>query len=149
DANGNRITWQQPGNLDVTTGYTDTMGRNIPSLLGNWAAGFEQYLNAGTVVGGSPGDTTGCTGPLPIMYAFTWNPPGPNGGTYPIKFCYVDVVETLPTYPDPNHPGTNIPPAAADTAIFGGVLQSIVLPNGTAWTFEYTNDGPRDLAKIT
>ncbi len=149
DSNGNQITWQEPGNLDTTTGYVDTMGRNIPSLLGTWGAAFENYLNLGTVVGGTPEDPSGCTGPLPVMYAFVWAPPGPNGGTYPIKFCYVDVVETLPAMPNPNNGGQPDPPATVHMAAFGGVLQSIVLPNGTAWTFEYTNDGPRDLAKIT
>jgi RHS repeat protein len=28
-------------------------------------------------------------------------------------------------------------------------LQSVVLPNGTAWTFQYSNDGKGDLTQIT
>jgi YD repeat-containing protein len=56
---------------------------------------------------------TGCTGPNTITSVYLWNFPGVNGGTYPLKFCYYGGGPS------------------------GMGLQSIVLPNSTAWTFQY------------
>jgi RHS repeat-associated protein len=62
-------------------------------------------------------DFSGCTGTQPISFVFLWSPPGVNAGTYPLKFCYFD-------------DGTS--------SSFQYELQSVVLPNGMAWTFAYT-----------
>lgn len=94
DANGNSITYS------ATTGWTDTMGRSIPPIL------KIQSTNAS--------DFTNCTGPQPTTVVVLWNPPGVNGGTYPLKFCYFGA-----TVPNPD------------------ALQSIVLPDLTAWTIQY------------
>jgi hypothetical protein len=98
DANGNQISYL------LLTGWVDTMGRKIPNLTGT-----------GTT---NPSDFGGCTGTGTIVSVDIWNPPGVNGGTYPLKLCYVSVT------------------------LLGGTttfteLQSIVLPNGSAWTLTY------------
>jgi YD repeat-containing protein len=74
-------------------------------------------------------DFTGCTGSLPMEAVDLWNAPGPNGGSYPVKLCHGTLVETN---------GNDASP-----------VQSVVLPNGTNWTFEYTTDGFGDLARVT
>jgi RHS repeat-associated protein len=114
DTNGNQIT------CSSSTGWTDTMGRNIP--LGASA---------------SPTASPACpTGPTPVSSAMTWNPPGVDGGTYPIKFCFGTVTETT-FYAEETFTYTINP------------LQTVILPNGTMWSFQYTSDGNGDLSQIT
>ena len=104
----------------ASTGWTDTMSRVIPMA-----------------VSANPSDAPACpTGPTPVSSAFLWNPPavdGVNGGTYPIKFCLGTVAESAP--------------------IYGGYtaypLQTVILPNLTMWSFQYTSDGNGDLSQIT
>jgi len=112
DTNGNQIVISGPPGFQNS--WTDTMGRYIPSQPAEFTAAYGS---------GSSGDTTGCTGPLPTGFAFTWNPPGLNGGTYPIKFCYAAVTETLPPLPNLIGPQSYSVPD----------LQSVVLPDGRAW----------------
>ena len=118
------------GNQITASGsiITDTMGRQIPF----------------PPVEGSAGNTnsTGCTGPLPIASAVSWTPPGYNGGTLSYKFCYANVPIVLP---DLGGGGYNYPQP---------MLQSIVLPNGTTWTFVYSGMDSQgysrgDLTQIT
>jgi len=99
DSNGNEITFS------ATSGWTDTLGRVIP-------------LPTTTT------DFSGCTGTYQITSAELWNPPGVNGGTYPVKLCFATMPNSISTL---------------DEAL--SELQSIVLPNGTAWTFSYTGVG--------
>jgi hypothetical protein len=82
-------------------------------------------------------DFTGCTGPLPTIYASEFIAPGVNGAPYIVKFCSASV----PIKP----PGTG---ATTGTPTTWPSLQSIVLPNGTAWTFLYDTTGFGDLAEI-
>jgi RHS repeat-associated protein len=114
DANGNYITLSSN-----YTSYTDTLGRQIPAPP--------------TV--GSSGNTnsSGCTGPLPIAFAVAWTPPGHNGGNLNYKFCYVTVLANMaPLVNNGQHSGLtkNVT-----------MLQSVVLPNSTSWTFEYNDPG--------
>jgi RHS repeat-associated protein len=95
DTNGNQITLNLNG-----TGYTDTMGRTIPLV--------------GAITSTNSADFSGCSGTQPITVVVLWNPPGPYGGTYPLKFCYFG--QTVPT---------------------GFTLQSVVLPDNTTWTFQW------------
>jgi hypothetical protein len=111
------------------------MGRSIPAWSSAYNAASNAYGQSGTA-----GDTSVCTGALQIAFAFTWNPLGLNGGTYPIKFCYALVSETIPQTIGP--PGTN--PSTYTTS----ALQSVVLPDKTSWTFQYTNDQKGDLSQI-
>ncbi|MBZ5695911.1 MAG: hypothetical protein LAN36_11200 [Acidobacteriia bacterium] len=123
DTNGNSITYSGSG-----VGLTDTMGRVIPSIPAPTS------------------NVTGCPQPPSVPYApssaATWNPPGVNGGTYPILFCYVQLSETNPI-------GSELNGAPWQPLTYTGTeLQSVVLPNGTSWTFEYTTDGNADLSEV-
>jgi len=131
DANGVRSTSLSPGapgtiedtngNLITVTSdnYIDTMGRVVPKTY------------AATT------DYTGCTGPLPTASAYVWNFPGLNGGSYPIKFCYGGPVTEISDF------------YTQQTTLQAHPLQSLVLPDGSAWTFEYTTDTKGDLKQIT
>jgi YD repeat-containing protein len=99
DPNGNQITFSS------TSGWTDSMGRAIPLPTKST----------------NQGDFTGCTGSQTISFVLLWNPPGVNGGTYPLKFCYFAE----------NSSGSWIQYE----------LQSVVLPDNTTWTFQYTPAG--------
>jgi RHS repeat-associated protein len=128
DADGSKIG--QAGMLEDTNGnqltwsadVTDSVGRTIPSFGGS-----------------SSGAGTCPSGPLPVNENKVWNVPGPNGGTSTFVFCMalVDIVE--------NYDITD------DTQVWHevGYLQSVVLPNGTTWTFQYSTDGNGDLTEIT
>jgi RHS repeat-associated protein len=102
-----------------TLGYIDTLGRSIPA----------------------PTATTnysGCTGPLPIVSAKVWNIPGPSGGTSTFKFCYATV-----TF----HTAFNVA-YVSEASGSGPLLQSVVLPNNQAWTFQY-GDQYSNVTQIT
>src|SRR5208337_5313335 len=101
DSNGNEIAYSS------TTGWTDTMGRTIPVIPAASSSGLSSCPQPPTV-------------PLAPTSAAVWSPPGPNGGTYTVTFCYATVTYTQPW------------------AGSASELQSVVLPNGTTWTFAYT-----------
>jgi RHS repeat-associated protein len=168
DTNGNQISYSTPGS-NTFGGYVDTLGRAIPlptpsGILMSMTTNGQTTVysttcpSPGVVVTttstyngttstqtscnvGTTQDYSGCSGPLPITSATLWNPPGLNSGTYPIKFCYVQISETLPF--SLSFCFTPCSPYV------GNELQSVVLPNGTAWTFQYTTDGNADLAQVT
>jgi len=108
--------------ISVSSGtYTDTIGRVIPS----------------------PASTTNfsaCpTGALPISSASLWTVPGPNGGTVTLEFCYVTVNVNIPA---------NEPSPVRGASGPKSLVQSIVLPNGTAWSFEYNDRNPGDPSSV-
>ena len=74
--------------------------------------------------------------PLVPVSAYTWNLPGVNGGTYPLTFCYVNVPVTV------NWDNQILHESEEE-------LQTVMLPNNTSWTFQYTTDGNGDLSQIT
>jgi RHS repeat-associated protein len=119
DPNGNYVSitmgcpYQPSCSIEAPLTLTDTLGRQIPIPPTAQATG-----NASTSL---------CpTGPLPAAFAVYWTPPGYNGATLQYLFCYANVP-------------INIPPYASAPALTGAatMLQSITLPNGTAWTFAY------------
>jgi RHS repeat-associated protein len=127
DTNGNQITF------NLGTAITDTMGRSIV-----WPGGS-----------GTTQDFSGCTGSSPTSSAAIWTVPGSNGGTNTFKLCFTQVLvytahftlQSTPTqkYSEPNGQLS--------------MLQSIVLPDGTAWTFEYSQPNANgvnwgDLVKV-
>lgn len=114
DANGNRIS-------TTVTGWTDTLDRNIP------------HPETGPIIT----DYSGCTGPRPTTRARLWNLPAPDGGTMSFKLCYADVrvKSNFWTFDISNR-------HEAEWTI--RTFQSIVLPNGTAWTFEYGSTAESD-----
>jgi RHS repeat-associated protein len=99
--------------------WTDTMGRTIPAQI--------QSKNQS--------DFAGCTGVQPIDYVELWTLPGvanTNGGnsssTYPLKLCYGAV---------PIAGGTTTP-----------ALTSVLLPNGTAWTFTWVQSATTNMVLV-
>lgn len=144
DSNGNMIV--QNG-----SGLLDSLGRDIPAVGSSPVS-----LPGGVPSGLGNTDSSGCTGPLPIVTASLWIPPGVDGGAYPLKFCFVNVAEINPGG-DQNFESCGPPPAGCEQfdvvlpplPTVAGQLQSVVLPNGTAWTFEYATDGTGNLSKIT
>jgi RHS repeat-associated protein len=128
DTNGNLITATQDTGWNPMV-WTDTLGRSIP----------EPY-NIGPNPQLPAANTSNCpSGALPVAAAYAWNLPGLNGGTMTYTVCTVTL--TL----DPNiFCGSSCPaPGRGRNAI-----QSIVLPNGTSWKFEYDNNGEDNLTKI-
>jgi YD repeat-containing protein len=116
DANGNEITSTLSGSGSVS----DTLGRTVPGLPspGN-ANGNSTTTNY-----------TGC-GPLTVTSAVLWKVLGPDGGTSTFKFCYANITIATDF-------------GVANTSEYSGtinMLESVVLPNGTAWTFYYDNYG--------
>src|SRR5262249_40541972 len=124
DANGNLITTNASPATGIVTQITDTMGRSIPLPSGLPAT-----------------DTTGCTGALPVAAAYLWSPPGLSGGTSPFKICYASISSNF-------QPPNCTAPTCTGLQGSGQALQSIVLPSGAAWTFQYDNGGLGQLTKI-
>lgn len=125
DANGNQIIY------DPTAGvYRDTLNRPIPAI--------PPVPNPNDP---SPANFVGCTGPLTTVQAVTWAPPGPNGGTSTFKFCYANLTLFIPT----GAAGPNSLSVGPATSL---ALQSIVLPNGTSWSFEYNDRNVGDPSNV-
>lgn len=100
-----------------STGFTDTLGRQVPLPP--------------TARSTSNIDMSGCPqSPLATDHAVSWSVPAPNGGTASYKFCYAVVSINIPGGGDtlPNS-GTSMQ------------LQSIVLPDGHTWNFQYNDPG--------
>lgn len=116
DTNGNEL------NYNSSTGtFSDTLGRLIPSPMN------AEPTSSGLV---STSNFSGCTGSLPTIGAALWNIPGLNGGTTTYKVCYAAVTINLPGCSTDGSTRCVYEPT-------GSRIQSIVLPNGTAWTFGY------------
>lgn len=120
DTNGNEIS------ADSNNNYTDTLGRVIP-------IGGSNGINPGT----STTNFSGCTGSLATASAYIWSIPALSGGTMQIKFCLANVTINIPA--------NGIVPASGGTAT---MLQSVVLPNGTAWTFQYNDHNSSEPANV-
>ena len=128
DSNGNQINLNYSSYVSsgVTyyelTGWTDSLGRTIPALSSI------PYTSTPT------SDYDGCSGAKTITSATSWMPPG---GTTPIKFCFARI--TLNTYffdgAAASLPGAN-QTEFEDTGSYV-MLQSIVLPDDSTWTFQY------------
>jgi RHS repeat-associated protein len=124
DTNGNFTTKAYDSNQLQT--LTDTLGRTIPYP---WPTGPST----------STTDFSHCTGSLTTTGAVLWTVPSLNGGTETFKICNATI--TL----DPNVFCGTLCPEPGRTR---EVIQSIVLPNNTAWTFVYDNNGVDDLTQI-
>lgn len=139
DPNGNLITsnlGSPNGGADVLESWTDTLGRTIPAPPVPGAPSFGQTSNF-----------SGCTGALPTTSAYLWTVPGPSGGTSTYKVCMTGIYINL----------ENCSGRCTDIAGPYPRIQSIVLPNNTAWTFQYDSANPNsstsygygDLTQIT
>lgn len=115
DPNGNIISANPDINNKIT--LVDSMNRNLSN-------------------NGSTTDFTGCLGTLPTTAAGTWTVPA-LGGTATYKSCFANVYTNVPGFC-----GTSIycsPPQGAVQKI-----QSILLPNGTSWVFQYDSADPNN-----
>lgn len=115
DPNGNYIVTPSGG---VTT---DTLGRQIPDPSG------------------TPTDTSGCTGTLPTSKASLWTLPGYQGGSMTYKICRAQVYFGAKQCSKDSQFGV---PQCSIIDQNWPLIQSIVLPNNTAWTFQYDSDNP-------
>jgi RHS repeat-associated protein len=128
DPNGNYITPVHQSN-GTTISYTDSMGRSV-------AVPF--FVTAGS---GPTTDYTGCTGSTSTSSAYNWVLPGYQGQmTY--KIC--NGTSTVVNYQCIEQAHRTTCTHVSSTV---HPIQSIVLPNNTAWTFAYDNIG--DLVQIT
>ena len=114
DPNGNKIT--SSGGV-----WTDTIGRAIPTPV---------YSGTNT---GNPSLCPTGGSLLPIANAYSWVVPAQNGGTSTFTICTAQVADNS-TPPE----CTNNPNCTAG-GFSSNDIQSIVLPNGTAWNFLYDN----------
>ena len=118
DSNGNVITCNFALQADIAA-YTDTLGRSIgPRTITS--------------------DYSSCSGTLPTVQAETLSFPAPNGGTATFKLCYASITlqTNFQSFGHREYSGSK------------WMLQSVVLPNLTTWTFTYDNGGFGDLIGI-
>lgn len=118
DPNGNKISGVFDANFN-RTGWQDSMLRT---------------LNKPPDPNSSQGATSnlaGCTGNLPTISAYLYSVPAQNGGSVTYKVCYTQVSILLPIALCNSYPYCYVGSGP------NKVIQSIVLPNQTAWTFNY------------
>ena len=106
------------------------------NMITNGSGGFLDSLNRQiptppTASSSSNTGTSSCPQTLlPVDHAVLWTVPRPSGGTVNYTFCYVYVALNMP-------PLGSAPAATGN----GARLQSIVLPNGQSWNFQYNDPG--------
>jgi hypothetical protein len=127
DPNGNKITGNvgslPNGNLGFVS-WTDSLGRVIPT---------PPVAQATVSQWGSTTDFSGCTGALPTQQAFLWTIPSLAAGSATYKVCMAGVAINLPNCSGASH---------CQTGAGAQRIQSIVLPNGKAWTFQWDSAAP-------
>jgi YD repeat-containing protein len=140
DVYGNKMTitsnpvFDQDNLLEEEGVFTDSAGRSLPMYP--------------TVIS----DSSLCTGPRPTTLVTRLALPGQGSTSRNYTFCYVDVpIQTnfqamggpaeIAPYPTAANPNVIITPKVR-------MLQSLVLPNGTAWSFEYDDRDPGDAPAI-
>jgi hypothetical protein len=141
DPDGNKISYSFQ-----SQSYTDSIGRQIP---------FPPYVDSLLHVNPPQGgDSTGCSGPIPIRLTKTWSIPAINNTVSTYKFCYV-LIQVTSSFNFQSYADFT---ASKYSAQIPGYLflQSLVLPDGRTWTFEYGSspgDPPNinygDLTKVT
>jgi hypothetical protein len=119
DPNGNQII-QNYNNLT----YKDTIGRSIPVPPGTSTTNFSVCPSGGSL--------------LPVVSATTWTVPGPTGPET-FTFCNATINVDIPA---------NEPSPVRGVSFAETLTQSIVLPNGTAWSFEYNDRNPGDPSSV-
>jgi len=134
DANGNYIS--PVGSLEPT-GYLDTLGRTIPLPPCN-VADIPPTPYGSCYPANSTTDYSHCSGSVQATAAYTWTVPTPGGGTETFKFCYAPFLTSYVISVDSHNVG-----GPGNT-----MLESIVLPNNTTWTFQYGPTYPT-LSQIT
>jgi RHS repeat-associated protein len=125
DANGNEIT--------LTSGWNDTIGRTIPFPPNDVYYNTLPIAYPPTAPGVAT-DTSGCLGPLTASRAVLWQVPAPGapGTTASLKFCFANAPMKFSLWSSNNNSyfQENGP---------WEIIQSILLPNGQSWIFEYND----------
>jgi RHS repeat-associated protein len=122
DPNGNLIT---PNSTN--TSFTDSLGRQIPA---------PPTANSTSNTSTSVCPVLGAPDP-PVAFAVSWTPPEYNGGSLGYTFCYATIAINAP----PPSGGIILSGGGAASSASKTLLQSIVLPNGQNWKFEYNDPG--------
>jgi YD repeat-containing protein len=146
DRNGNKMTateiirpeeyyrYQSRFSLDnndtTSMNLTDTMGRSLPLI----------EATSDSVKWGSATDSSGCTGSQQTAYARQLSFQGPQGQNAPFKLCYANF-DIHTACSGGQNPGNDFIQTIP-------LLQSIVLPDGKTWTFEYDWRSPGDAAWV-
>src|SRR5579864_2008052 len=131
DSNGNQIvgiSTVPPGSnppLPVLTGFTDTVGRLIPL----------------PDAGGQSTNLSGCS--ASAFTASLWNVPGPGNSTSSYKICATLIYVNLP-----NCPATSTGRCTTDNTVSYERISDIILPNNTAFRFQYDTANPNDTSVL-
>jgi YD repeat-containing protein len=137
DRNGNKMTM-----LPSDTIYGPTFGPNEfwrIDTLGN-PASWTMTDTVGRTWSYAPASSTsGCPSSVGADHASIWTTPGQNGGTRTFEFCF-SAFTISASFLDQY--GSTDPYSAAPD-----LLSAIVLPDGTNWQFQYTDDFG-DLTKL-
>jgi RHS repeat-associated protein len=132
DTNGNLLSTNSSGN------YIDTLGRVIPPQ--------PDYASVQTLPASSA-SLSSCPNlnlPYqPVVAAYAWNPPGPTG-TSPFILCYASVYIRTALFGNQSLNTQKF----HDVSRSVNMLQSLVRPDGTAWTFTYDGANPSDSTSI-
>jgi RHS repeat-associated protein len=117
DSNGNRIN--VPGPLSMVA--LDTLGRT-PALAG-----------------GAPSDSTGCGSAHPFFTSTVYAYADPNGATQTIKACWSQI-EVHTAFGQSVY-GRPIGEFNSSSSTPSTAVTSVILADGTKWTFDYDNYG--------
>src|SRR5215470_2578650 len=123
DPNGNQIV---PDSSPSPRTYIDTLGRTFAS------SSFTS-------------DFTGCTGPNPTVMAILFPLPGYSGTNANFKLCYEQIPIQTNFQAGADEYQANCTPNPCAVVY---LLQSIVQPDSTAWTFEYNSRSQNDPSTV-
>lgn len=128
------------GRFAIKEGTKNAADANGNYLSGDAASYIDTVGRAFTATGVSTSDFSGCAGPLTISDARRFDWPSYNGTIASLKVCFVQLAlkTNFMNGTDPAY------------EYVGNVLvtQSIVLPNGQKWIFEYDSRNPGDAPDI-
>jgi RHS repeat-associated protein len=122
DSNGNQISIHGPLNPNPTT---DTLGKT-PAVAALTPTS----------------DYSGCVSSHPFYSAAIYNYIDPNGVQQQIKACTAEIsIQTAFNQPNPYAPSVMVGEAVTGGNVHVAPIVSVVLADGTRWTFDYDNYG--------
>jgi YD repeat-containing protein len=124
DSNGNQVSISAPPTQNPTM---DTLGRGSPFGAGGAS------------------DASGCIGTHPFFEALDYIYQDPDNITRTIKFCYAEVtIQTAFNQPNPHDPSSIVAEAVTGATLHYYPVTTVVLGDGTHWTFDYDSYGELD-----
>lgn len=133
DPNGNFTS------TDSSSNWIDTLWRTIPAVPGPTLAAQTPPASTASLSSCPNLNLTY----QPVTYAYTWNPPGPTG-TSPFILCFARVYIRTALFGTVYTNGGGLHDVSGSFTL----LQSLVQPDGTAWTFTYDGANPNDTTSI-